>query len=339
MNSLFLFFLITGIIVILFLFIEKKYYLFISNLINIYDKPDGILKKHETNTPILGGLYLLFSTIILIFFFNFVFKLNFNMAILNASFLVFIIGIIDDKYFLSANTKLLIIILILIILYYNTDLPKINILYFATWDKYILVENFNIFLSIFCIILLINAFNMTDGINSLSTGIAIIWISFIIFFSQNELKYLFLSQLFFLIIIFNKIFTTRFFLGDSGTLFLATYIGLILIDLNNQHYNNKILPAELIFILLMLPGFDMLRLFLKRILNKKNPLKGDRNHLHHLLIKKLDLKKALIIYYLMIMLPILASLLTESYLFIILLFILFYALIIYFLNYQTRPST
>ena len=36
---------------------------------------------------------------------------------------------------------------------------------------------------------------------------------------------------------------------------------------------------------MMLPGIDMLRLFLERIL-KKNPFKGDRNHLHHLFYLK-----------------------------------------------------
>ena len=36
----------------------------------------------------------------------------------------------------------------------------------------------------------------------------------------------------------------------------------------------------------MVPGIDMLRLFMTRIYNRKNPFKGDLNHLHHLLKNK-----------------------------------------------------
>ena len=35
----------------------------------------------------------------------------------------------------------------------------------------------------------------------------------------------------------------------------------------------------------MIPGIDMLRLFIFRIKNKKNPFSGDNNHIHHLLLK------------------------------------------------------
>ena len=37
---------------------------------------------------------------------------------------------------------------------------------------------------------------------------------------------------------------------------------------------------------MLLPGIDMLRLFFKRFLNRQNPFKGDRNHLHHYLSTK-----------------------------------------------------
>ena len=61
-------------------------------------------------------------------------------------------------------------------------------------------------------------------------------------------------------------------------------------------FNSAEFSCEKIFLVLMLPGVDMFRLFLERILNKKNPFKPDRNHFHHLLKKKFDDKKTLIIY-------------------------------------------
>ena len=53
----------------------------------------------------------------------------------------------------------------------------------------------------------------------------------------------------------------------------------------------------------MIPGLDMLRLFLSRIINKKNPFFGDLNHFHHLLIKKFTLKISLFIYMTIIIWP------------------------------------
>ena len=46
---------------------------------------------------------------------------------------------------------------------------------------------------------------------------------------------------------------------------------------------------------MILPGFDMLRLFLQRIFNKTSPFNPDRNHLHHILLKKLNYNKTIIV--------------------------------------------
>ena len=51
--------------------------------------------------------------------------------------------------------------------------------------------------------------------------------------------------------------------------------------------NKQIVPEE-IFIIMMVPGLDMFRLFIQRLLNK-NPF-GDRNHIHHLLLKSMAIK-------------------------------------------------
>ena len=37
-----------------------------------------------------------------------------------------------------------------------------------------------------------------------------------------------------------------------------------------------------VFIILIIPAIDMLRLFFMRIMKKKSPFKGDLNHLHHI---------------------------------------------------------
>ena len=54
---------------------------------------------------------------------------------------------------------------------------------------------------------------------------------------------------------------------------------------------------------MLVPGIDLIRLFFKRILIKKNPLAPDRFHLHHLLLLKYSYFKSLLILYGLITLP------------------------------------
>ena len=72
---------------------------------------------------------------------------------------------------------------------------------------------------------------------------------------------------------------------------------------------------EEIFLLLYLPGYDLLRLFIFRIFQKKNPFKGDNNHVHHLLYNKIGLVKTLLIYMVCLITPVtLLSVLNLNYL-------------------------
>ena len=78
-------------------------------------------------------------------------------------------------------------------------------------------------------------------------------------------------------------------MGDSGIYILATILGLKLIEIHNN--SQFYFSAENIFILLMLPGIDMLRIFVERIINGKMFLTPDNKHMHHYLLKKFGLSK------------------------------------------------
>jgi UDP-GlcNAc:undecaprenyl-phosphate GlcNAc-1-phosphate transferase len=168
---------------------------------------------------------------------------------------------------------------------------------------------------------------MSDGHDGISSLIAISVISYILIFKLPK-NYFFLmmpiltSLLLFLI--YN--IKSKIFLGDSGNYLLSIFFGSLIIETNNIYKN---FTAEEIFILLMLPGIDMLRLFYIRLKNKKNPFYGDRNHFHHLLIEKFEKKYVIIIYYLLFITPIIflnIKIINKTY--IILIFILFYAALI-----------
>tara|TARA_Y100000591_G_C21394173_1_gene479667 strand:- start:92 stop:598 length:507 start_codon:yes stop_codon:yes gene_type:complete len=131
---------------------------------------------------------------------------------------------------------------------------------------------------------------MYDGINGQSGIYTIIIFTY---FLLKDINF-YLS----ILIVFTSLFfvfsnlKNKFFLGNSGSLLLALLISLIII---NAYNDGKITNCEEIFILLMLPGIDMARLFIQRLLNKKNPFRADSNHFHHLLLKKFNPSKVITI--------------------------------------------
>ena len=49
-----------------------------------------------------------------------------------------------------------------------------------------------------------------------------------------------------------------------------------------QYQNfDKFFFGDEVFIILLIPALDMLRLFIFRIIKSKHPFKGDLKHLHH----------------------------------------------------------
>ena len=282
-------FLATIILNLLFFFYIKK----ISYLINIFDKPDNKLKKHTSKVPLLGGLIIASNILLFVliaFYLNYDFiKIEMSLRSYFSIFFFFIsfflLGILDDKFNLKPEKKFFLSVLFsLFFLSINNDLLIIN-LNFSFYDYSIFLNNFSLFFTIFCIIILINSLNFYDGINGQSLIFFILIFIYLSLKSPIYIFYLFIILVLIFILILNL--KNKLFMGDSGIYIL----GSILITSIIYEYNvfKTIKYADEIFLLLILPGYDLLRLTITRILKGKNAFYGDRNHIHHLLISKFTL--------------------------------------------------
>lgn len=273
----------------LFFFYIKK----ITYFVNIFDEPDNKLKKHKSRVPLLGGLIIASNLILFIlitFFLNYEFikiemslRSYFSIFFFLTSF--FLLGILDDKYKLKPEKKFFLSILFsLFFLSLNNDLLITNIK-FSFYQYSIFLDNFSLFFTIFCIIILINSLNFYDGINGQSLIFFILIFTFLSLKSPIYIFYLFIILVLLFILFLNL--KNKLFMGDSGI-----YItGSILIISIIYEYNvfKTIKYVDEIFFLLILPGYDLLRLTIARIIKGKNAFYGDRNHIHHLLIGKFTL--------------------------------------------------
>jgi len=275
-------FLINGIFVLTYKNIEKKY--------NLFDKPDEARKKQTDPVALLGGLLFLISINIFFifeFFFNsssFFNKLGFLgetkiIIFCLSTFVIFIIGFIDDKIKLKPLTKLILLSLIIYIIFNINSNIVINSLYFSILGSTIDLFDLGVLFSILCILTYINALNMLDGINLIS-GLYYISIVMLLFLYNYQISFaitLLIASVFFLLLNYNG----KIYLGDSGVYLVSFLLAFVIIGI----YETNKFSVEKIILFMFLPIIDFFRLIVLRLINRKHPFEADENHFH-LIINK-----------------------------------------------------
>ena len=293
----------------LLLIINLSFFLFFENfsrVIGLYDSPDSVRKFHNGKVANIGGFLFFINLSAVILYLNFFNEVGLNpfsdTSQLNLfyffSLIFFIIGYCDDKFNINPNVKLILfIILIFFILFFFPDWI-IKSLNFSFYENSFNISKISYFFTILAFLLFINAFNMFDGINLQSVSYSILIL--IIFFIKSNFNLFYLCLVIPLLIFFYLNYKNKCFLGDNGTLLISFIFSFLFIHFHN---NIKSLFADEIFLIMLIPGLDMLRLFILRIVKGRNPFHPDRNHIHHLLVKKFGNKFSLAILFALIFLP------------------------------------
>jgi UDP-N-acetylmuramyl pentapeptide phosphotransferase/UDP-N-acetylglucosamine-1-phosphate transferase len=338
-NNIFFF---TLIIFINFLFLY--FYKPIVNFYKLYDNPDFKRKLHKKKTPLLGGLLLVLN-LLLIIFINFIYpkilagnffnNINNYLSFFFISILFYFLGFLDDKFKLSPNFKLLTMAILLIFaLFLDRDIliKKLNFYYF---NYSLNLSNYSYFFTVFCFLLFINAFNMLDGINGqASTYFLLIML---IFLSKAILIYPVLIFVVYALFFLRLNFKNKTFLGDSGSLPLAFIVGYIFIKSYNLVHKFSV---EEIFLIMSVPGYELLRLAITRILNNKHPFEADNLHIHHLILVKKSFFKTFLIIQFLLFFPYVLLHLSNNFLFTLFANLLMYIIIVvYFKNFKIKKIT
>jgi UDP-GlcNAc:undecaprenyl-phosphate GlcNAc-1-phosphate transferase len=171
--------------------------------------------------------------------------------------------------------------------------------------------------------LLLNAINLYDGANGQLATYAIFVLT--IFLYKNIFYDLSFFILLFLLFFLYYNLKGKIFLGDNGSFLIGFVIAFIVIS-NNSSENY--LNGEKIFLLMFLPGIDMFRLFVERLIKRQSPFIADSSHIHHLFIKKFSEKNLFFFNILVYSFPIILSYSINNLLLIVIL-IIFYLLFIY----------
>ena len=285
----------------------------------LIDLPDRSRKFHKRATPLTGGIGILIAVIISTEIYLDINNLKgympeFSLQLYIASIPLLLLFLIDDLKTLPALYRLLIQTILSLYVIYSTDVYLSNLGDLFGFGE-IQLGLFGIPFTIFCVVGIMNAFNMIDGINGLCAGVAMMALLYIGFFSgliyDSVLIIIIGSIIGFLI--FNLGFFGKkrgVFLGDSGSNLIGFWVAWCAVYTSQ----NTIYQVETITMLwfVAIPLLDCIGLIFSRLLRGISISSPGRDHIHHKLMTDYSSKGTLAIILLISLLTGLVGIILEN---------------------------
>lgn len=287
--------LITGALIIGFILVVVSIppILKVAKAKNLYDNTGG-RKIHTQVVPPLGGVAIFIGFTLSSIIATDGLSFDSQKYIIAAVMIMFFIGLKDDLMDISARKKLVIQIFAAVVLVALGNVRFTNLQ--GIMGVYDLNYFTSIFLSIFTVLVIINAFNLVDGIDGLASGLAMVSASVIGFWFYLSGNYQFSIMSFalvgslagfFLYNVFGK--SNKLFMGDTGSLIVGIVISTLVVKFNELNFVctsvYKVAAAPAVsFAIIVVPMIDVLRVMSIRIAQKRSPFSPDNNHVHHRLL-------------------------------------------------------
>jgi len=250
--------------------------------------------SHQGAVPTLGGIAIFAGFIISALLFSSYIVFPPLPFITAGCLIIFFSGLKDDIFIISPYSKIATQILASATIIYFADIRITNFHGFLGINEISYIYSFLI--TIFVFIVIINSYNLIDGIDGLASVIGIVssfafgsW-----FFLTQHFQYAVLcfalagSLVGFLRFNLSKK-QYKLFMGDTGSLLVGFVIAVLVIQFNEFNlltigkYKIESAPAVSIAVLI-LPLYDTLRVMIVRVMRKQSPFKADRGHIHHKLL-------------------------------------------------------
>lgn len=254
--------------------------------LGMVDIPDP-RKVHKKIMPRSGGLSVFFTFFLTYLILEFVydpFTQPIMVHLLLCCFAIFFLGFMDDRLNLSAKLKFGIQLIIAI--YFSVFVSAIETLPIPFLETPIDLGVMSIPFTVIWLVGITNAFNLIDGLDGLSGGIATI--SSITFFfvslTLGNSLVAFLSLIMagtLLGFLYFNSHPAKLFLGDCGSLFIGfTMAALSVLEMKQVAVISMVTPILIFFV----PISDTLYAILRRALKKQPIFSPDKYHFHHCLL-------------------------------------------------------
>lgn len=150
-------------------------------------------------------------------------------------------------------------------------------------------------LTVLLVLLVVNSINLIDGIDGLASGLCIIGMSSfaVIFTLQGFYRFAVVAVAaigclvpFYCYNVFGKVEKkNKIFMGDTGSLFMGYLLAFFAVKISMLQpaapADNQSFYLVYAYSTLLLPAFDVMRVFMKRVRRTRNPFLPDKTHIHH----------------------------------------------------------
>ena len=268
----------------------------------LVDLPDTSRKFHKRPTPLTGGIGILIALLIsgklyidLNNLSGYVPEFTFQLMVISIPLVI--LFLIDDFKELRPFFRILIQVALTIYMIQSTGV------YLETLGNLfgpgeINLGIFSMPITVFCVVGIMNAFNMMDGINGLCSGCAMITLMLIGFFSgliYDSMLVLIIGSMIGFVIFNLGIFGKQngVFLGDSGSNLVGFWVAWIAIYASQS----QIYSIEAITILwfVAIPLLDCIGLIFSRTIKGISWSTAGRDHIHHKIMEKFSPRSTLLI--------------------------------------------
>ena len=264
---------------------------------NLVDNPNA-RKLQKTPVPVMGGMAVFFGVLCSTLLSCCLFDCEHLIPIYIAMGLMLYVGILDDLLGLTPIIRLLIEICCIAALIFGGGgcVDSLHGLWgigeFSWW--------IGVPLTIFAGVGIINAMNMIDGVNGLSSGLCVACASMfgVALYRGGDVTdaVLCFSMAAGLcpFIIHNMIGrTSKMFIGDAGTMVMGVLMSWCVIQVLRHdtlakwgaYTEEGMCLIALVLAILSIPVMDTLRVMTMRMLHGRSPFSADKTHLHHILFK------------------------------------------------------
>jgi len=265
--------------------------IFVARTKKLYDVPDS-RKIHDAPIPSLGGLGIYAGFVmacLTIIPFTEAADFQYFFA---AFFVIFFLGLKDDILDITPIKKFIGQVLAAFLIIYKGNIQITSMHGFM--GIHTLPPMFSLVFSYLTVIVIINSFNLIDGIDGLagSLGLMSVIVFGSYFYVEGQMPYAIMAfatagaLVAFLIFNFQP---AKIFMGDTGSLLLGVINAILVIkfiNVANAPEAKFPVPASpaVGFAILLIPLMDTLRVFGIRIGHRRSPFSPDRNHIHHILL-------------------------------------------------------
>lgn len=269
---------------------------------NLVDNP-GARKLQKTPIPVLGGIAVFLGVVVGMFMGSVltgslpeVASTAYMLPVLMAMNVMLYVGSLDDIVGLTPLSRLVIEVLVVLGLIYAGGgcIDGLHGALGITQCSWWVAVPFTVFAGVG----IINAVNMVDGVNGLSSGLcmvvsALFGVAFVMSgdVSNAVLAFVMVASLlpFYVHNVFGN--RSRMFIGDAGTMMMGVL--LVWFTLCVLRSDSRVLAysqpagaslAAMTLAFLCVPVFDTLRVMTMRMVHGRSPFRADKTHLHHVFI-------------------------------------------------------